>query len=427
MSFSLIQLSLSLIFLATFLAVFFFTDSWFSVARLHTTLWTLLYFGYVIFSGGDVLDGGGVVWLIFSCLLMLVGEWCADAYVRKHPKKEDLPAKEPTADGRARMDRLFTLAVVGFSLLSVIGSISEIYSYGFDLSWLLSAKKILQMSNEVANMRYAGIEVPAIVTLLETQKYIASLVGGYYLLRADGKARRALCFLPVFPIVLNVLVENTKAGVIACLLLFCIGFAIGYVTKYHRMIRFTTGQAVLVCSLGGLVLLFLVFAMMIRTGHIDAEAFHAVSEKFIVYAFGNVKAFDIWLSRVYSFHGWEFGINTFMAPFHVLGLVTRQQGVYDYVPGATSNVFSAYRGVIEDFGLVGGLAFVFLLGFLGALFIRRLREKPDGVWLKVGYAMIAFLLLYGMIISPYIYSSYCIAMVEFLAILLTERWVCRKK
>ena len=406
------------IFILIFLTVCFCTSSWFSIARIHTAIWLALYLGYCICSGGDDLKCYGVLWLILSCFFILIGEKMGEQGV-----KQSNSLQQPITASKKR-DRLWLFGIIFLTGVSLVGNVAEVYAYGFSLNDLLSLSRLLNMSNQIAVMRYSGFEISSVVTLLQNHKYVACLIGGYYFLSCKKIIKKLVCCLPFIPVILNVLIENTKAGVIASAILFCIGLMIGYETIHLRYPRLSIRRALRFLIAGGVLLGLLIFAMVIRIGKINSETLSIVADKFIVYAFGNVKAFDMWLSDLYQFDGLSFGLNTFMAPFNLLGLVTRKQGVYDFVDGVESNVFSGYRGVIEDFGLFGGLLFVLLMGYIGGRCMKKIIKSPSGIMPKLGYAFVLFFVVYSFIISPYIYSSFWIVMVEFAFLLYIEKYTC---
>lgn len=60
---------------------------------------------------------------------------------------------------------------------------------------------------------------------------------------------------------------------------------------------------------------------------------------------------------------YSFGAMTFLGISNVLGVVQRVQGVYTALLGTSSNVYTVFRGIVEDFGIIGGIIFISLQGF----------------------------------------------------------------
>ena len=407
----------------TLLTVCACTSSWFSVARIHTAIWTVIYWGYCICADGNELKGYGTLWLIVSCFCILIGEKLGErGNIRKDCGRDcSLSSPLTTSENRGQF---WMVVIVCLTLLSIVGNILEVYAYGFSLADLTSFDRILKMSNEIATMRYNGFETSSVITLLQTQKYTACLVSGYFFLSCKKFSKRIICCLPFLSVILNVIIENTKAPVIASAILFCIGLIIGYVCINLRYPKLTAKRACRFVLAAVVLIALLVFAMVIRLGEINSKTLGVVATKFVVYAFGNVQAFDLWLSNLYSYDGFGLGINTFMAPFNLLGIVTRRQGVYDFIDGAASNVFSGYRGVIEDFGLVGGLIFVMLIGYIGGRCIKRMATSPAAIMPKIGYSFTIFFIVFSLFVSPYVYTSFCLMIIEFAFLLYIEKHKC---
>ena len=171
------------------------------------------------------------------------------------------------------------------------------------------------------------------------------------------------------------------------------------------------GYAVLAVLAFGLLL----FSMMLRIGRVDSETFDIVTEKFISYAFGEIQAFDWWFKVGRSNLNYSAGVQTFMSIFHNLGMVERKSGVYDFIPGVVSNVYTVFRGIIEDFGTVGGLVFVAICGCIAGYYFEKIKYSVKLPVVSCSFVVgIDFLFIYGYIISPWIYTSYVIMMFFFI-------------
>lgn len=78
----------------------------------------------------------------------------------------------------------------------------------------------------------------------------------------------------------------------------------------------------------------------------------------------------------------KYGVMTFCGIFNGLGLAKRQKGIYrDYVyfgrldKTMRSNVYTIFRMLIDDFGIVGALVFLLLLGFASAKAIVFIKKR----------------------------------------------------
>ncbi len=397
-----------------FAFVLFMTRGAFSPARLFAIMWTILILGYYCFSA-KTISGFGLLWIAAAMVVLAVGERIGVGYAVK--KYKPITDKVSISITKSTSRNLFAILLL-LIVIALLGEIIFLHDKGYNFTVFFNLNKFLAMNSEMANDRYSGVSANSLVTLLSAFSYIAPLCGGYLLSYTCKRKRRILlCFLSLLPIILSMAIENTKSGVIDATILFAVGYMVSFMQVYKCFPKFKTKQIVIVICLGAILAALLFFAMCVRIGDFSKRTIDIVKEKIIVYAFGSVEAFDVWLTGHYSLGTYGFGINTFMAPFSLLGIVTREQGVYDFIPGASSNVFSAYRGVIMDFGIFGGLLFMFVIGIVAGITYRKIRSCGT-VGSQFIYAVLMFFLLRSWLISPWIYTSFWVAFVVFLLLLL---------
>jgi hypothetical protein len=111
----------------------------------------------------------------------------------------------------------------------------------------------------------------------------------------------------------------------------------------------------------------------------------------------------------------DLGTNTFLVFPMILGIVKRVQGVYENIPnGYPSNIFTAFRGLISDYGMFLSVFLQLILSMVGNLIENQLLiSRRPRILLQTVLAGCYFLILYGYIISPYIYFSYLAAFFVF--------------
>ena len=128
-----------------------------------------------------------------------------------------------------------------------------------------------------------------------------------------------------------------------------------------------------------------------------------------VYFFGYLSAFSNW-SANYELDKITFGASTFAGPANLLGLLQRESGFYDFIPLMNlqyTNIFTAFRGIFQDFTLVGGLILLTCVGFWVTIAFNRVfsGNKLFLFPLTIFYAFT----MYSPIISIFLYNSIIMA------------------
>jgi hypothetical protein len=135
--------------------------------------------------------------------------------------------------------------------------------------------------------------------------------------------------------------------------------------------------------------------------------------------FSHITGFTTWMKN-YHFTGLSFGTNTFSGPLDNLGIIEREIGYYtDRVLLSSSlytNIYTAFRGMIQDFSIPGTLIAAFGSGMAASIsFDRCLHGKF--IWLVPLSLFYAFT-MYTPIISIFNYTSVMMAWIILFVILL---------
>lgn len=343
----------------------------------------------------------GMFFIELTCFVAYVGSLLGSHNVVANQKKS------VTGCYSGNTSKIILLLVTAFAF---IGQLLALRVYGFSVYSFLSKSEFIRMNTQIAFNRYHGLEpsMPAIVQILLMLCYVAPLLGGSVFVYSKTIVGKVFSVSSIVPIAFGMLYTNTKAGFIASLMLFASGFL---VSKYERdkYIAIVNVRTVLFVILAGTLFFVLMFIIMcIRVGDFSSATLYAIKNKLIEYALGQMEAFEIWFSRnLYDSEKLELGANTFMSIADKVGLKTRNQGVYGLIEGASSNIFTAYRGIITDFGAFGGLLFYLALGYLAGFFERVVCSCFSPIGRTILMATL-FFFLYSFIISPWIYTSYLI-------------------
>lgn len=271
-------------------------------------------------------------------------------------------------------------------------------------------------ANQYLALRYSGKIEPNIFAQLGVLlNYTAVCIGGLILSSKNGKIEKTIILLLSFvPAALHMVVYADKGTLFLCASLFYGGVIISRLRNGETALTNKATNKILLCSL--LILIPVLISSFLARG-IDSSDTDEVKDKLIYYlssyAFGHLYAFSDWFSS-YNFNiSWQsyyhednltLGFSTFMAVFRALGDVTPvPDGYYDeyfqYKEILQTNIYTIFRGAIQDFGIFGTLIYMLITGALfNFAYIKILSEKKPVISVAIYICM-----------AGYIYTSFIIS------------------
>lgn len=308
-----------------------------------------------------------------------------------------------------KRSNLLVIIITGLAILSPFYSVLK---NGINIQDLLNFQELISYNSAVAQNRYSGDNNTggAINSLLLIFLYAAPMMGGTHVgLFKKGK----MGYITFLPSVATVLLTNTKAGMIASVVVFFAGWIIGQ-TIQHRQPKVNLKNFILTMLSAVALVVFLLFAMLLRIGNFSSYMLISIWDKFMMYAFGDVPAFNSWLTDFQAV-SYGFGKNTFIGIFNLLGLSERVQGLYTdvvYLPvsGLVTNVFSAYRALSMDFSWYGSIIFMLVFSIIATICFARV--SYGGLLTISGFVLMNFYFftMYAKFTSIWTYSSYIFAL-----------------
>lgn len=299
-------------------------------------------------------------------------------------------------------------------VLGIANFITQLSFYGFSWKDLFSLSSLLALNNAIAVERYTNNTSPGMLSqLLLPFVYLSPLLGGYLFPLVSNKKDKLLSFLSLAPCFLILLILNTKAVLISSFILWISAYTVSYYKNNGQYI-YINKSSILKYSIMFVCLLGILFAsMMFRIGRFDVDTFFVVKHKFASYAIGHMGAFDSWFSNYRIDEPLHFGTMTFLAISNLLGLETKVQGVfidYFYAGDISTNVYTAFRPLILDAGIVGSILVSFLVGIIIRKCISNINTKSIvfGALDEVILISIYTYTLYSFIISIFSYTCYII-------------------
>lgn len=303
---------------------------------------------------------------------------------------------------------LFVLLVLSF-----YNSISSLLAYGLNFSTMFDINQMAVMSNEMSVDRYSGGgEGRGIVTrLIGLNAIVCPLFGGYVYNMLNEK--KYFAFLPFFPMILSGLSHGAKMGMITGTFMWLIGFIL-YVQSYRLTIKIRFIYILRIVLMIVAFFCFLLLSMMMRIGTVDAETFTVVTGKFNSYFFGHLPAFDWWFNEhALDDRALTFGGKLFYGITNSLGLMERQSGIFTELVkiskgGDYTNVFTIFRFLIEDFGVIFTPLFLIICGvIIRNIYTEYLKGVNMPFYTSIMF-MVYFFISWSFVASVFAYGTYLV-------------------
>lgn len=396
-------------------------DSLLAPNRIIPLMWVLLIIIPCIFWNTNYAwNGKGLFWLMLAMISMeLGGIVCGDKKIRCRNPILPLEFEDRVFNSDSELDkgRVMEILVLILILLGLFGVVGQMYLAGYSINNFLSFESWVKMNEEVAYNRYYGETETSIFTqLLISFEYLAALAGGYAFNFSKRKKHKLLCIATFFPIVLNMFYANTKSGFISNIILWFSGWCISRIWLTGGLPRITPKMLILALT-GFLVFsIIMILVMVLRTGDFSSEMFLNRIDEFFVYAFGGTAGFDYWFTNGTDLNNYDMGANTYMSISKYIGY-SKLDNYENFFKGL-GNIYTAFRGVIMDFGKVGGLIFCFLRGFVSQITFNSVAAGDSYPFLSMSVLMCMYFWgIYSFLISSWRYTSYIILIVFFVIFL----------
>jgi oligosaccharide repeat unit polymerase len=312
-------------------------------------------------------------------------------------------------------------------ILGTIFSLISLREANISITQITSLQSLLDLNASNAEARYSNQ-----ATLRDSRMqiflvfvYLSPIIGGYHFgICKKGKFDIFLAFFSFFPTLIIMGTQNTKSGLIAAVFLFWSTYTISCLYKKQNKKKKNLKSKVMFFFSIVIIILLLFSAMLLRNGQNSNVSLTFMLKKFVFYAFGQVPTFDDWFSSR-GVVDYGFGKNTFMGISNFFGLSTRQQGVYNELVSVglfRSNIFTSFRGLIQDYNVIGSYIFVIFIMIIGSISYILLLKKRALVVASFLLLNVYFFILNSFLISPWTYMSYTIALLLFVPYIANIRY-----
>lgn len=391
-------------------------NGYYNPAKIFTLIWVfqLVLIG-IIFNRVVVLSYFGIFYIPLAVIAFSVGTRFAGNLSKREIEK--IYSKRTlyrfyTTRGKS----LLTI----FLVLSFFQPVQTILSGGFSLSSLLDFNTLLEVNNQLSIDRYSDNthNTSSLGQIFLVFQYLCPLFGGTVYNMFQTKKWKYISIAALLPCLFSTLTQGVKMAFITGVMLWFVGYiCISLCFHIKPKIKFKH----IVIGVVGISLFFtvLILSMMFRIGRFDMDTFAIVLGKFIAYAFGHISAFDQWLYESSdTFLPHTFGAKTFFGISNYLGILKREQGVFTemYIvtkDGGMSNVFTIFRLLIDDFGTLGVLLYLVIIGYINQHIYKNLLYGFSQIKNIVLLSLTFFTMFWSFATSILAYTSYIVMFVMF--------------
>lgn len=313
-------------------------------------------------------------------------------------------------------NKFLNISLILSFILSVIFTVLNLMSYGYDLYSILF--DLLKTSGDYA--KYRGNGYYASNTLGSTAIlciYLSAVLGGIIYVGKEGRLQNLkIIFLALTPSIFYMLIQSSKL-----IFFYSIGFFLvatiirkAYFENYTLFKRETLIKT---ATLSIIVVPLLAISILSREHYNDIDDYSKsvslIFSTLMDYAFAQIFAFADFFSYMigmnseinYSDDVYSYGLYTFTFIFDMIGSVKGippglYEESYSYNGLISTNIFTIFRGLIHDFGILGSIFYLLLLGMAANFtFYTFLKNKKP--W-------ISFAVL--IILVEYCFGSYLLSM-----------------
>ncbi|MFA0401740.1 O-antigen polymerase, partial [Vibrio splendidus] len=293
-----------------------------------------------------------------------------------------------------------------------IGILSNHISTVFNIS---NISQILVLANQNAISRYdSTLNVSVFYKISTIFSFLCALLLGTFSAVKKNNLSKLLTVAFFSILFLDSILMAARAGLLLQLSAFLSSYLLAkYVTHEKGFYSISAPKVIFVIVFFSIIYAFFVLVQVARGGKDDFDLL-SISSHVLTWFVGYLSAFDIWIKDYYNFEH-SFGLRTFSGLADALNISQRSGGVYTPVEvkdGRVTNVYTAYRGLIEDFSLPFSIVIMTSLGVVISKGVNELIFTRNSFYYSI-VVMVIYFILWSFVINPYIYNTVLLAMIMF--------------
>jgi len=394
--------------------------TWLQPAAFFALWWCVAGVAPLVFAPQEPVGPHAIVWLLAASVAVSCGALAGNGGLRTR-RLQSLAA--PTD----REAKVFGFVVLVSVALGMGSNIAFLIGVGIPISDVLQLDRLVVVANQLYFVRYSENPPPPppLAQALLSFVFLAPAAGGILFVLRRELRWKVLSLLAYLPAIAVTVLQTTKAAVLFALALWFSGY---FATRLRlgKLAVFTTGHFVAAAVITLIVTPFFFAVAIARLASTDVALAGGLTKKFLTYAFAHMTVFSQWLGE-YMSQPFEptLGSVTFAGPLELFGYQERIPGLFETViqllTGDTSNIYTAFRPLIQDFTIPGALVVLALLGFMGGIGFRFVAA---GRWSGMPLLVAAYVTIFWTPITWFwIYNSLTATVLAiFMTVMLVRLW-----
>lgn len=434
--YKIISLFFSLLILANAIYVRRVVKTWLFPACMFSLFWFFMTFFPLAVLFAVPAQPLAIIFIFFCTVFFSLGAY---PFNWKSAIKKNL-MKKVIAEDYFNNKFLMTVFII-VQPLTLIFLVMSTLDQGFTIRDLIF--DLYKSAGRYAELRYSdNVKQTIYSRFVFTLSYVGVSIGGLLFSSLQTKkGRMILLFVCFLPSVLIMVTQSAKGALFLSMAFFYGGILVNRI--YNNRLELSGKGSYKVLFMSVLIIVPAIIVSFLARGLSDESVEYVLSRLFsyfVSYAFGHVYTFSDWFawyiggSSVLSYSGAEgsHGFYNFMAIFELFGSnIEVPQGVFDeyftYKDYLQSNIYSMYRALIVDFGIIGTFLYMGISGFLIhlAYYVLLSRVRP-------AFSIAVFVFLVGYIYQTYIisllnYRTTYLTFILFWGVLVLNNKICRRK
>lgn len=381
-------------------------ESWFAPAAFVGLVWSF-FIGASLLVVKYPIPGRGM-WMLV--LLILAIQFGALIVHQLQPRRRASVHAATGFDSLIISCRRYGLICTVVALAGCVYFLfTSLVEFGLPFTWI----GVLEVGARWTMMRYDDVLEPWSVRLLVMWLHPAALLGGILFASSSRRLDRLIGVATLLPAVAQGMFSGARAAILLGLTCWIGGYVSTLCARHHGQLQLFTAKRFGTLILAAVCLIGMFAAI---DGVRDSKWYQAFvldfrEQKLATYMFGSPAAFADWYAHADASSA-EWGGRTFAGEFDLLRIKTRTIGRYtslsNVVAGAEeSNVYTAFRGFIEDFTAFGAaLVAACGGGFASRTYVRCSRSSQSVIVLLSAFYATA---LFSPIVSLFSFNGAALA------------------